>query len=112
MTALDAPTDELDAFRADARAWLEGHAARRQPDTSEFKRRVALAADEDEPAHVEACKAWQRTIYDAGFGGLSVPPEYGGRGLPATYERAWRQEVARFEVDTGVFSALSFAAIA
>ena len=39
VTVLDASTDELSAFRAEAQAWLEGHAERRQASSNEFKRR-------------------------------------------------------------------------
>jgi alkylation response protein AidB-like acyl-CoA dehydrogenase len=104
VTVLEASTDELEAFRAEAQAWLELHAERRQPDTSAFKRRVAATNPEDERAHVEACKAWQHLIFDGGFAGVTVPPEYGGRGASTAFDRVWRQEVARYEVDTGVFA--------
>jgi len=97
---------ELLAFRAEVRAWLEANAKRRRHDTSEFKRRMAASSQtpESERAHVETCRAWQRKIFDAGYAGLSVPPEYGGRGRTSTEQRAFQQEVARYEIDTGVFS--------
>ena len=105
MTAVDTreETDEQAAFRAEARAWLEANAPRRKHDSAEFKRRVTARAD-DEPASVAAARDWQRRIHDAGFAGISVPREYGGRGLPAALERVWRQEVVRYEIDLGVFS--------
>jgi len=43
----------------------------------------------------------QRQLYDSGFAGLSVPVEYGGRGLTMAHERVWRQESTRYVVDTG-----------
>ena len=99
-----AETDEQRAFRTEARAWLEEHSTRRRHDASEFKRRVAAVDSENEAAHVEECKGWQRRIADAGFAGITVPLEYGGRGVSTDLERIWRQEVARYEVDTGVFA--------
>jgi len=97
---------ELGAFRAEVREWLEANAKRRRHDTSEFKARMAVSTQtlESERAHVEMCKAWQRKIFDAGYAGLSVPKEYGGQGRTTEEQRAFQQEVARYEVDTGVFS--------
>ena len=102
----DTESTELVAFRARAREWLEANAKRRRHDTSEFKRRVSVTHQsiEDELAHVETCKTWQRKIYDAGYAGIAVPVEYGGRGGTAGEQRAFQQEAARYEIDTGVFS--------
>ena len=104
MTVLDTreETDEQAAFRADARVWLEANAPRRRHDSAEFKRRVT--AREDEQASVVAARDWQRRISDAGFAGISVPREYGGRGATPALDRVWRQEVVRYEIDLGVFS--------
>jgi len=104
VTVLDTreETDEHAAFRADARAWLEANAPRRRHDSAEFKRRVT--AREDEQASVVAARDWQRRISDAGFAGISVPREYGGRGATPALDRVWRQEVVRYEIDLGVFS--------
>ena len=106
MTAVveTSETAEQGAFRDEVHAWLEANAPRRRYDSSEFKRRVAETSAEDEQAHVEASKAWQRRIFDAGFAGISVPRDYGGRGDSAALERVWRQDVVRYEIDTGVFS--------
>jgi len=105
VTVLDTreETDEQAAFRADARAWLEANAPRRRHDSAEFKRRVTARA-EDEQASVVAARDWQRRISDAGFAGISVPREYGGRGATPALDRVWRQEVVRYEIDLGVFS--------
>ncbi len=83
MTAtLDDTTPQLEAFRDEVHAWLEANAKRRRHDTSEFKQRVSATSQsrDDELEHVEACKDWQRKIHDAGFAGIAVPTEYGGRG--------------------------------
>jgi len=102
----DTESSELVAFRAEVREWLEANARRRRHDTSEFKRRVSITHQsvEEELAHVDTCKAWQRRLFDAGFAGVTVPVEYGGRGGPPARQRVVQQEVARYEIDTGVFS--------
>jgi len=93
-------------FRAEVRAWLAGNATPRQADASEFKRRFTATtqSDEDERAHVERCKASQRKIFEGGFAGITVSPEYGGRGGTALHQKIWNQEAARYEIDTGIFS--------
>jgi alkylation response protein AidB-like acyl-CoA dehydrogenase len=81
------------AFRAEARAWLERHA-----------RPVTSRRDPFEEGHVDRCKAWQRTLYDGGWAGITWPKEYGGRGASAIEAAIFSQEQARFDVSTGVFA--------
>ncbi|HEY8218144.1 MAG TPA: acyl-CoA dehydrogenase family protein [Acidimicrobiia bacterium] len=109
MTAtLDADREapELAAFRAEAVAWLEASSSRRTRDVNEFKRRMSATAQsqEGELEHVGRCKAWQRKLFDAGYAGINVPTEYGGQGRSSTEARVFQQEMARYEIDTGVFS--------
>jgi alkylation response protein AidB-like acyl-CoA dehydrogenase len=92
---------DLAAFRAAAVAWLDANAARRTVDTRELKRRLAKPArtPADEQADLARARDWQRRIHDAGYAGLAVPTEYGGRGLTPAYERIWREELARYAID-------------
>jgi alkylation response protein AidB-like acyl-CoA dehydrogenase len=91
-------TPEEAAFRAEARAWLEAHARPRRPDA-----RPSLAAAND-PGHVEACRTWQRTLYEGGWAGITWPKGYGGRGGTANEARIFAQEERQFDVSTGIFS--------
>ena len=91
-------TPDEAAFRAEARAWLEAHAERRQPDA-----RPTMAAAND-PGHLEACRTWQRTLYDGGWAGITWPKEYGGRGGTSNEARIFAQEERKFDVTTGMFS--------
>ena len=93
-----------EAFVAEARAFLDAHAAPRAdrpfvwgegPDTLAF---FEEAGADEELRRVEATKRWQATQFDAGFGWIDGPPEYGGRGLPAAYDRRYRE--LRAEYDT------------
>ena len=88
------------AFRAEARAWLERHATPKTDNDglSRFLRGV------DEHAHVERCKAWQRTLYDGGWAGVTWPKEYGGRGGTPIQGAIFNQEQAKFDVGIGVFA--------
>jgi alkylation response protein AidB-like acyl-CoA dehydrogenase len=103
---LDTAAPQLEAFRNEVTAWLEANAKRRRHDTSEFKARVSATSQspESELEHVGVCKEWQRKIHDAGFAGIAVPVEYGGRGGTAAEARVFQTEAARYEIDTGVFS--------
>jgi acyl-CoA dehydrogenase len=93
------------AFRAEAREWLQARAKPRRAgaDPEHFH----LSGDptpEAETAHVRACKAWQRTLYDAGWAGITWPKEAGGRGGAGWQQRIFNEEQARFDVAVGVFA--------
>lgn len=77
------------------------------PDEAEFRaglRRFLLDALPDDwdqrPPHVghppvEERRAWSRTLYDAGYAGLTWPTEYGGQGKPYSYQAIYLEEVGR-----------------
>ena len=105
-TSIESGESGVDAtFRAEVRAWLEANATRRSTDSAEVKRLLLRSESaEDERAHAETCKQWQRRIFEAGLAGITVPVEYGGRGGTPAQQRIWSTEVAGYDVDTGVFS--------
>ena len=78
----------LDEFTADARTFLEANAPRRGA-TAEFvwgegSEDVGVFDEktgDEERAEVAAAKEWKAREFDAGFGWISGPPDYGGRGL-------------------------------
>ena len=86
----------LEEFRAEASAFLAAHAEPRRERSltwGEGSDEVSLFPElspEEEATLVKAAKEWRAKVYDAGFGWISGPPEYGGRGLPREYERAWQ----------------------
>jgi alkylation response protein AidB-like acyl-CoA dehydrogenase len=82
MSALPVPDGDLDEFRRRARSFLSFHTAAGAPQALD----VALV--------------FQGALHAAGLAGLSVAPAYGGQGLPAWYETAWREEAARFPLMT------------
>ena len=101
-------TADLATFTREARAWLAGHAPLRQtPEPGrwgEGSDSMALFHNltaEEERAHLDAARAWQRRKSDAGYGSITWPREYGGAGLPAAYEAAFRKEEARFQTPKG-----------
>jgi len=102
--AVDDSPEEA-AFRAEARAFLDSIAVLRS-DADETGSYFAMADDDPEThrRHVARNKEWQRRIFDAGWAGITVPVEYGGRGGERWQERIFRQEQARYNVDTGLFA--------
>src|SRR5262245_58467389 len=99
MTATDADitsgdTAEQAAFRAEVRAFLEANA---QPKREVSPWAVNFHTDPDEArAEFEAGRAWQKTMYDNGFAGLTYPAELGGRGGQPWHERIYREEASQF----------------
>ena len=86
-------TDAEEAFRAQARSWLEANVPRGpRPEIADLRGR----RDYD--------MAWQRTMFDAGWAGINWPKEYGGRGASLMEQVIWYEEYARVgapEVNTG-----------
>jgi alkylation response protein AidB-like acyl-CoA dehydrogenase len=91
-------------FRADARTFLDEHAERRVEEKFEWGKgsdQVGLLEEktaEQEAAEIAAAKRWKATEFDAGFGWISGPEEYGGRALPSSYERAYREVLADYTI--------------
>jgi alkylation response protein AidB-like acyl-CoA dehydrogenase len=92
-----------DQFRSEAQAFLEANAKPRQEETTawgEGSDEVGLLAEktaEEELEEVREAKEWRARVFDAGFGWITGPSQYGGRELPSPYERAWQGLTARFD---------------
>src|SRR5947208_4952603 len=92
MTAT--PTEE--EFAAEALAFLDANAKPRQERATgwgEGSDRVGLLEEktaEQELEELREAKAWRALVFDAGFGWITGPEQYGGRGLPGEYERMWQ----------------------
>jgi alkylation response protein AidB-like acyl-CoA dehydrogenase len=86
-------TDAEEAFRREARAWLEANKPREaRPEIADLKAR----RDYD--------MAWQRKMFDAGWAGINWPREFGGRGASLMEQIIWYEEYAKVgapEVNTG-----------
>ena len=81
MEYRDSPEEA--AFRAGLRAWLAEHVPTEHVEWLDLK-----AAD-------RALRAWQRSLYDAGYMGLTWPEAYGGRGLSPVYDAILNDEAGR-----------------
>jgi len=70
------------------------------PEEEAFRARVALWIHENAPpkglgGDLEALRAWQRKLWEAGFLGAGWPPEYGGTQLSPMEEAIFNEELAR-----------------
>jgi alkylation response protein AidB-like acyl-CoA dehydrogenase len=87
------PTPEQ--FEAEVRAFFEANAERRGEESFVWGKGsdvVGLFPERtpaEEADDVAAARAWARTRFDAGFGWITGPPRYGGRGLPRPYQRVY-----------------------
>lgn len=96
-----------DEFRAEAVAFLEANVKLRQDETTvwgEGSDKVGLFTErtpEQERADVDEAKAWRQRVFDAGFGWITGPAQYGGRGLTPAYERIWQSVESKYDTPSG-----------
>jgi alkylation response protein AidB-like acyl-CoA dehydrogenase len=81
-------TPAQETFREEVRSWLKTNIPR------DWSTRVMASADVPRPEAYELMRTWQRTLYDAGFIGLTWPKEYGGRSLTFLEEMILHEEMA------------------
>ena len=77
------PSPQEAAFRQELRDWLK----KNQP--APFSGRFAS------PEHLSSLKAWQQTLAEGGWLGITWPREYGGRGLTPVEQGIFVEEMAR-----------------
>jgi alkylation response protein AidB-like acyl-CoA dehydrogenase len=97
-------TIALDDFVTEAKAFLDANAEPRAEEKfawGEGPDRVGILDEktpEEEAEEVRAAKDWKAREFDAGFGWITGPIEYGGRNLPADFERAYREMQASYAI--------------
>lgn len=81
-------TRSQEEFRADVRSWIAAHA----PTHAGGSVLGGVGAVEE---RVRRGLAWERTLYEGGWAGISWPREYGGRGASAIEALIFAEELAR-----------------
>ena len=102
----------LEEFENSARAFLEANASRKETDKKfvwgEGSDKVAMFEEKDkdqETRDVAKACAWRQAKFDAGFGWITGPTEYGGAGLTTAHERVYQRLEAQYEVaNQGAFT--------
>jgi len=109
----------LDEFEREARTFLDANAEQREPEKAfvwgEGSDKVALFEERSREAEVELltrAKDWRRTKFDAGFGWISGPEAYGGRGLPAAYDRAYSRLEQQYRLPNQGFFGIGLGMVA
>jgi alkylation response protein AidB-like acyl-CoA dehydrogenase len=92
--------EELDAWRREVVAFLDAH-ARPRTGLDDWSTSPIHAAPEAETAYFERCRAWQQTVFDGGFAGITWPVACGGRGGRPWQQAIYREEEARYDVSSG-----------
>jgi alkylation response protein AidB-like acyl-CoA dehydrogenase len=82
-------SDEDEAFRREAAAWLEGALA------GEFAVLRGRGGSGDDAAFVEERRAWERKLASGGWTCIGWPREHGGRGASLTEQVIFFEEYAR-----------------
>ncbi len=96
-------TPTLEQFELEARSFLDAHASKRPEEAfvwGEGSDSVSLFPErtaEQEATDLATARAWARTVFDAGFGWITGPTEYGGRGLPREYQRTYDTVAADYK---------------
>ena len=75
-------SNQIDAFRSEARAWLEANVP-------------GEPSPEDGPESRDYVLAWQRKQAKGGWAGINWPKDVGGRGLSVLEQIIWFEEYAR-----------------
>lgn len=119
MTESSPPAADMEEFAREVRAFLDCAAARRSATTEitwgEGEDRITYFGDaspEESAREVAAARDWQRTRYDAGFGWITGPSEFGGRGLTPVHDLVYDAIEADYDTpDTGVISLIGLGMI-
>jgi alkylation response protein AidB-like acyl-CoA dehydrogenase len=77
-------TDDQRDFRTGLRQWLRGRIPPEDRDT--------IRAPQ-----LDELRTWTKSLNEAGYAGLTWPVEWGGRGLPPTYQAIYAEESALVE---------------
>ena len=103
MNFEDSP-DEA-AFRSEVRAFLSEHAAPKAGDASDWSRNGATTDPDLAEDYRRRCHAWQATLYDNGWAGITWPAAFGGRGGTPAQQVIFNQELAAYDATSGFITA-------
>ncbi|MFP6607455.1 MAG: acyl-CoA dehydrogenase family protein [Myxococcota bacterium] len=92
-------TPEEEAFRNEARSWLEANAKLKDlNDPGED-----LLGERSSPDVIRDSQAWQKQKAEAGWACITWPKEYGGREATSIQSVIWGQEEGKFQTPPNVF---------
>ncbi|WP_328843765.1 acyl-CoA dehydrogenase family protein [Streptomyces sp. NBC_00258] len=110
---------DMQDFAAEVRRFLDAHAAK-APDRTAFTwgegddsmAYFSSLPPEEEREHVQRARDWQRIRHENGFGWITGPPAYGGRGLTPVHDLLYDAIESEYDVaDTGTLSVIGLGMI-
>jgi acyl-CoA dehydrogenase len=111
-------TISVEEFAVEARAFLDAHAEVRREESFAWGRgsdKVGILEEKspaEEAAELAAAKSWKAAEFDAGFGWITGPEEYGGRALAPAHDRAYRELAAGYSVPSQMAFAIGLGMVA
>jgi len=109
----------VEEFAQEVTQFLEANAERKAAEKvfvwGEGSDKVAVFEERDRETEVEMLKAaceWRGRRYDAGFGWITGPKEYGGRELTAAHQRTYDALEAKFDIPGQSFFAIGLGMVA
>jgi alkylation response protein AidB-like acyl-CoA dehydrogenase len=95
------PSDAaVPAWRAEVVAFLDAH-ARLRSGLDDWSASPVHDDSAAELEYFERCRAWQRTVFDGGYAGITWPGTYGGRDGAPWQHAVYQEEEARYDVSSG-----------
>lgn len=89
------------ALRAEIRAFLDANAKLKTGTEADWSRGPTDDSEEAALAYIGKCRAWQKTLYDNGWSGITWPKEFGGRGDSPAVAVIFGQEASKYDVTAG-----------
>src|SRR3712207_1470516 len=110
----------LEEFEAEVRAWLDANATRKVKDEGEKKFVWGEGSDQlartidraKELEELQEAKAWRAKKFDAGYGWIHGPEEYGGRGYSSAHTRVFNAVEAEYDVPSDGFFGIGLGMVA
>ncbi|MGI9030286.1 MAG: acyl-CoA dehydrogenase family protein [Ilumatobacteraceae bacterium] len=109
----------IEGFRGEVGEFLAANADEKQAERrfvwGEGPDKVAMFEERDRSSELEllaAAQAWRAKRFDAGLGWITGPEEYGGRQLPASYQRAYDALEGRYDVPNQAFFGIGLGMVA
>ncbi len=109
----------IDDFRAEVTEFLNANAEQKQAERrfvwGQGPDNVAMFEERDREAELELlakAQKWRAKRFDAGFGWITGPEEFGGRSLPASHQRAYDALEGRYDVPNQGFFGIGLGMVA
>ncbi len=109
----------IDEFQREASDFLKANADEKGAEQrfvwGEGPEKVSIFEERDvarETQALAAAQEWRAARFDAGLGWITGPEEYGGRSLPASYQRVYEGLESRYDIPDQSFFAIGLGMVA